>query len=167
MKRLFLSSAIVIASFTSAAAETFYATITNVQPRYHIVTNSVPTKQCYETQVPVYGSVQGEGASGGDVLGGAIIGGILGKALTDNDKGAAFGAIVGAMGAAENKKTSKQIVGYQKQTKCDTVYVQEQSQQLKDYKISFQWQGVYGSAYTFNHYNVGDRIPVEVRLRAK
>ena len=93
MKRLFLSSAIVIASFTSAAAETFYATITNVQPRYHIVTNSVPTKQCYETQVPVYGSVQGEGASGGDVLGGAIIGGILGKALTDNDKGAAFGAI--------------------------------------------------------------------------
>ena len=78
----------------TAKAETFYATITNVQPRYHIVNNSVPTKQCYETQVPIYGQTQGEGASGGDVLGGAIIGGILGKALTDNDKGAAFGAIV-------------------------------------------------------------------------
>mgnify|MGYP001199401106 CR=1 FL=1 len=120
-----------------------------------------------QLKVPMICIIIGEGASGGDVLGGAIIGGILGKALTDNDKGAAFGAIVGAMGAAENKKTSKQIVGYQKQTKCDTVYVQEQSQQLKDYKISFQWQGVYASAYTFNHYNVGDRIPVEVRLRAK
>lgn len=167
MKKLLLSSALVVASFTTASAETFYATITNVQPRFHIVNNSVPRKQCYETQVPIYGQTQGGGASGGDVLAGAILGGILGKGLTNKDNGAAAGAVIGGMIAAENKKGSKQIVGYQNQTKCDTVYIQEQSQQLKDYKISFQWQGVYGSAYTFNSYNIGDRIAVEVRLRAK
>ena len=51
---------------------------------------------CNIVDVPIYGKTGG-GASAGDVLGGMIIGGLLGKGVTNKDNGAPVGAVIGGM----------------------------------------------------------------------
>ena len=167
MKKLLITTAVLFATATSAFA-TEYARITKIEPRYTTGYQNVPATHCQDVQVPIYGTVQGQGATGGDVLAGMIIGGILGKGVSGNDKGAAAGAVMGGVIAADNGNSNRQVVtGYRTETQCSEVMVREQVSQIKDYLITFEWNGVYGTAYTYNNYNIGQRIPVEVRLRAK
>lgn len=166
MKNLIAAGALSLVATGAVAQE--YATITYVEPRYVTETISRPYQSCYMVDVPIYGNVGGGGATGGDVLGGAIIGGLIGKGASGNDKGAAVGAILGGMIAAENKNNGQRaIVGYQQQQQCETRYDTENVTKIKDYKIRFEWNGYGGSAYTYNNYSVGDRLPVEVSIRAK
>ena len=153
---------------STAFAQTELATVTSVVPNYEIQKTNVPSTRCTEVQVPIYGSVQGQGASGGDVLAGALIGGILGKALTGDDKGAGFGALVGAMGSAEKKNQSSQkIVGYETRKQCGVFYQEESIRKIKNYRITYEWMGIRGSSYTYNNYSIGARIPVNVSINAK
>ena len=85
MKNLIAAGAISLVATTSAMAQTVQATITNIEPRYIKSYQNVPSTQCQDVQVPIYGTVQGNGASGGDVLAGMILGGILGKGVTGKD----------------------------------------------------------------------------------
>jgi len=170
MKKLFTTTALLATMATSAIAaqsDTVYATITQINPRYESVFQEVPVTRCQDVQVPIYGQTQGNGASGGDVLGGMIIGGLLGKGATGNDKGAAIGAILGGVVAADNKQSKQVVTGYRTERQCTEVMSTKQVTVIKDYKIRFQWNGFGGTAYTFNDYRIGDRIPVEIRLRAK
>lgn len=167
MKNIFLAAVFALAPI-AAHADTKYATITSVEPRYDTVYQNVPTTQCQNVQVPVYGTVQGNGASGGDVLAGMIIGGILGKGITGNDNGAAAGAVMGGVIAADNQNRNRQVVtGYRTERQCTEVMQRQAVTQIRDYLISFEWRGMYGSAYTYNTYNVGDLIPVTVSVVAQ
>ena len=72
-----------------------------------------PTRSCSVVDVPIYGST-GKSQTG-EVLGGAIIGGILG-----NQVGGGKGAILGADFA--NKKGGQQtIVGYKQVEQCEII----------------------------------------------
>jgi uncharacterized protein YcfJ len=167
MKTLLTASVLALAA-TSAVAQTKYATITNVQPNYRTVYMNVPQQQCQDVDVPVYGSVKGNGADGGDVLGGMIIGGLLGKGATGNDDGAAIGAILGGIVAAENgKKPNQQIIGYRVERQCSEVMVREQQREIKNYTITYRWNGVTAQSYTYNRYRVGDTLPVTVSIIAQ
>lgn len=167
MKTLLTASVLALVA-TSAAAQTKYATITNVQPNYQTVYMNVPQQQCQNIEVPVYGSVKSGGASGGDVLGGMIIGGILGKGATGKDDGAAIGAIIGGIVAAENgKKPNQQIIGYRTERQCSEVMIREQQREIKNYTITYRWNGVTAQSYTYNNYRVGDRLPVTVNIIAQ
>ena len=117
--------------------------------------------------MPVYGTVQGGGASGADVLGGMIIGGLLGKGVTGKDNGAAAGAVLGGMIAADNNRGRQVITGYRIEQQCREVMVREEKRQLKNYYIQFEWNGVTGQAYTFNNYSVGDRLNATVNISAQ
>ena len=140
---------LVLSSFIGLVAGTANATVYNTvtgqlikkEPVYTFVHKRKPQQVCTSVDVPVYGTVQNgqSGATGGDVLAGAIIGGILGKAITGQDNGAGFGALVGAMTSAEKKKggTNQQIVGYTKENRCQTNYVSVQE------KVANQWKLVY------------------------
>tara|TARA_Y100000114_G_scaffold144460_1_gene153060 strand:- start:534 stop:1034 length:501 start_codon:yes stop_codon:yes gene_type:complete len=165
--KLFTSLLIVIVSTIPAYANTVTATVSSIQPIYHNTTVRTPTNVCQDVEVPVYGTVQGNGASSGDVLTGMIIGGLLGKGVSGNDKGAAAGAVLGGMISADNKKSKQVITGYRLERQCHTTYINETQRQLKHYKIWFTWNGIDGTAFTYNNYQIGDRIPVEVSLRAK
>lgn len=167
MKNLLVTTAAAMIIAGSASAQTKYATITNVQPNYQNTYQNVPTTQCNDVEVPVYGTVQGNGASSGDVLGGMIIGGLLGKGATGNDKGAAAGAVLGGMIAADNNRSRQVITGYRTERQCSEVMVRQQVRQIKNYQITYRWQGVTSRSYTYNNYNVGDRIPVTVSIVAQ
>ena len=60
----------------------------------------------------------------GAFVGGAIVGGILGKAITEKDGGAAIGAIIGGALANESQKgqTTTKIIGYNEEIVCGTKY---------------------------------------------
>ena len=137
----------VIGGCNYAMAESYVTTgkLINKQPVLTNVVNRQPQQVCRNVEVPVYGTVQNNnsGASGGDVLAGAIIGGILGKALTGQDNGAAFGALAGAMTSAEKKKggTSQQIIGHRTEQRCKTEYHNVQSQVVNQYRLTHNISG--------------------------
>ncbi len=87
------------------------------------VFESIPYELCSNQQQPVYGEVLTENDPSAFV-GGAIVGGILGKAITDKEGGAALGAIIGGAIANENQKnkTKRKIIGYNDGLVCRTKF---------------------------------------------
>lgn len=160
-----ITAAMLTAMATTASAE--YATITNIKTNYRTETVTQPQQRCQDVQVPIYGRTQGNGASSSDVLGGMIIGGLLGGTASGKDAGAAAGAVIGGLIAADQGKQGKQVItGYQTQRQCETVYVQSNQRTVKNYRITYEWNGIRGQSYTYNNYRVGDRIPVNVSINA-
>ena len=164
MKNLLATVAMVTLA-TPALAETF-ATITSIQPNYQEVTSNQPIRICNDVEVPIYGRTGG-GASGADVLGGMIIGGLLGKGVTGKDNGAAAGAVLGGIIAADNNQGQRGIVGYKREKQCYNENRYTTERQIKNYTIRYEWRGVVGKSYTYNDYNVGDRLPINVSISAK
>lgn len=97
MKKLILAAAMAVSASAGLADEVqrtkVEATITDY---YRTALIRTPSEQiiCQDRT----------GASAGDILGGIIIGGLLGKGATGQDQGAAAGAIIGGMIAADNNQ---------------------------------------------------------------
>lgn len=117
MKSLLLAGVVAVVVALPAHAENVRAYITD---EYKTVTKRIPTTEqiCRNVDVPIYGKKNG-GASAGDVLGGMIIGGLIGKGATGKDNGAAAGAVIGGMIAADKKHSQETIIGYRQETRCE------------------------------------------------
>ena len=87
------------------------------------VFDQIPYQNCSMQKIPIYGKIQSK-PDAGAVVGGAVLGGIIGKAITKKDKGAAVGAIVGGVLANENQKakSSTEVIGYESKQKCQTKF---------------------------------------------
>ena len=83
----------------------------------------IPYEFCTNQKTPVFGVVQNRPNTGA-VLGGAVLGGIIGKTVTKKDGGAAVGAIIGGAIANENQKskTSTGVIGYENTRVCKTKF---------------------------------------------
>tara|TARA_X000001382_G_scaffold126759_1_gene113752 strand:- start:239 stop:763 length:525 start_codon:yes stop_codon:yes gene_type:complete len=165
MKKLLsiLSLVAVGACATPAAAET--ATVTHVEPNWIEVVRTVPVKKCSVAQVPIYEQVNGQGATGLDVLFGTLFGGLAGKALTDKDEGAVAGAVIGGVVAAEAGRSPQlRIVGYEDKEICTNRYVQRTESVPEDYTIQYDWNGYQGWGVVDDQYIVGDEIEVNVSV---
>ena len=87
------------------------------------VFEQIPFQSCRNQNVPVYGKIQSQ-PDVGAVVGGAVLGGIIGKAVTKKDGGAAVGALVGGALANENQKirTTTGVIGYENRQVCETKF---------------------------------------------
>ena len=87
------------------------------------VFEQLPYQNCSVQKVPIYGKIQ-QKPDAGAVVGGAVLGGIIGKAITKKDRGAAFGAFVGGALANENQKTKTTtgVIGFENKQKCQTKF---------------------------------------------
>ena len=87
------------------------------------VFEQIPYQNCSIQKVPIYGKIQSKPDTGA-VVGGAVLGGIIGKTVTKKDSGAAFGALVGGALANENQKTkiTTGVVGYENRQRCQTKF---------------------------------------------
>jgi|TARA_R110001592_G_scaffold61672_7_gene188321 uncharacterized protein YcfJ len=83
---------------------------------------SSTSTECYNVDVPIYGTVRKNKAGEGALLG-AILGGVSGKVITGDDGGAAVGALFGAIVGADKggKKTETVITGYRVERQCNDV----------------------------------------------
>lgn len=155
--------------FASSASAEEYATVTSVKPNYQNVSVPRYRTDCQINQVPIYGSVQGQ-ASTGDTIVGAIIGGAIGNQVgggSGKDAATVLGAIIGADIANKRPQQQQQIIGYREEQTCNNVTYYETQEEIKNYTIRYEWRGIQGSTRTYNNYRVGDRIPVEITVRAK
>ena len=151
MKKLVTIAAVLsmFGSVAFAANQRIQATVVDLQETYRDVVKQVPVQSCQVVDVPIYKEVtSGGGASGSDILGGIIAGGVAGKVITNDDKGAAIGAIIGAMTQADRKqKKETVIVGYKQQQQCSTVYEQRQVSVRGDNVVTLETDN--GDRYQF------------------
>ena len=105
----------------------------------------IPVTKCVIEEVPIFQNQSGGNDDLGSFVSGALIGGIMGKAITKEDGGAAVGAVIGGVLANESQKStaSNRIVGYEEKKGCTrkvkTVGTQEE--QYSHSTITFQLDG--------------------------
>jgi len=88
-------------------------------------------------KVEVCKNVSGSGDKTGDTIGGAVIGGILGKALTGDDNAAGLGALFGGLLAHQNsQKDNSHII-----CKYETRYKETSKSVYSHSIVSFIYQG--------------------------
>ncbi len=87
--------------------------------------------RCETKQVPY--QVR-EGAKPENVVGGALIGGVIGKVATGENAGAAAGAIIG--GAVANEKGKKTVTRYREVETCSKVFVPERIEDTEALRLS-------------------------------
>jgi uncharacterized protein YcfJ len=164
MKKFILAAVGVFFATTATAQANEYATVTAVKPIYSTVSRPITEQQCNVVEVPIYG--QGQMNQDGAIIGG-IVGGLLGNTIgKGSGKTAATG--VGAMaGAIIGGKGDKQVVGYRQEQRCNNITRYEQSEELKYYKVQYEWNGVYGTTSMARPVSVGQQIPVTVSINAR
>jgi len=109
----------LIAGLLAITTPAIADTSASIQDHFKTVIEQTPyrVEVCKDVQTPIYGNVGG-GASAGDVLGGMIIGGLIGKGVTNKDNGAAAGAVIGGMIAADKNQSKQGVTGYRTERQC-------------------------------------------------
>ena len=148
-KMMFAALAAGMMISTSASAVE-YAKVVDVVERH--ANRSVPTQQCRTVNVPVYGSQSRNngGAIGSVVDGtfgsteglvGGIVGGLLGSQIgggSGKNWATAGGVILGSQ-IANKQRQNNNVVAYQEQSVCDTVYVTESF--VSGYDVTLDYKG--------------------------
>ena len=177
MNKLLISAALVLTMASTAHAGTFVVKgdVTSVKPNYVTISKSVPTQQCQEIDIPIYNQSSSNGNNNhvGNILG-AIVGGVVGNQFGGgNGKtaatagGAVIGSIVGGTLQENNNSNNRDVVGYRRETRCTMVDHVTTEQKIKDYTVKYEWNGFHGAVITYNQFNVGDAITLNMDLRAK
>ena len=169
MNRIVYWAGVIAVIAAPAFADTRTARVTHVEPNYTNTQVRVPTTQCNDVKVPIYGTVQRQGNAGEAALTGMIIGGLVGKGATGKDDVAAAGAVIGGIiGANRSQTRTEQVItGYQYERQCNQVMTTQTERQIRNYTVTYEWNGVKGTSYTYNQYRVGDRIQVTVNIVAQ
>ena len=153
--------------FASAESFTVQGRVTGVETIYKTRTTTKPVQQCWLEEVPVYGH-SGNNDTTGDMLKGAIIGGIIGNNLKGEDGGGAAGAVLGGILGHQNSKNKngQVITGYRQVEQCTTQYNTHTEEYLAGYKITYSALGLSGVVSRTNKMHIGDSINVNVQISA-
>ena len=83
-----------------------------------------PQNECRDVQVPIMG-VLDRPANAGEVIGGALIGGVIGNQIgggSGKDIATILGAGSGAILASDQRRREPVVVGYRTEKRCEIVY---------------------------------------------
>ena len=74
---------------------------------------------------------------------GMVLGGLIGKGATGKDNGAAAGAVIGGIIAADKKQGSQQVVGYKQVNQCseNTTYTTTSNEVYSHSVVEFYHEG--------------------------
>lgn len=156
-------AAIAVSLFPSVVfADGNYALITAVHPVYKDNYVTEYKTHCYDVKVPIY--VQKRG-SDGDVLTGAIIGGVIGNQLGSGSNKDAMTVLGVIIGADQGSRSTRQVVrGYTMEERCDTESYQVNEPYVSHYKIRYEYNGVEYNDTTNRHYTLGQRVKIRTSL---
>lgn len=166
MKSILLATAIALSPFVALAdgPSDNYAVITAVHPIYEDRYVTRYETQCRDVEVPIYQSRRT--ASDGDVIAGAIVGGVIGNQFgsgSGRDAMTVLGAIVGANHASN--RTSREIVGYRIEEHCDSVARRVNEPIISSYRIEYTFNGYMYYQETTRQYTLGQRVLIQPALR--
>lgn len=167
MKNLILAIAIAItpsAVMADGPSRESHAVITAVHPIYVNQHVERIERECYNVDVPVYGTVHG--GSDGDVLAGALIGGVIGNQFGNGSGKEAMtvlGAILGANRGANSTRDA--VVGYRVEQRCENVRRVVNEPVLSHYRISYTYNGHEYHQETHRKYTLGQRVSVQPNLK--
>ena len=166
MKKTILGLFAAIALATSAQAQmnVQYGTITSVIENWTHETRRVPYDDCSTVRVPITGRHYNGGSAGTDALAGMIIGGLLGKGISGNDRGAAAGAVIGGVIGADNHRPRHSSREYREEYRCVTKYDYVREPVVAGYTVQYMYEGHLYSFNTFKEYNIGDKIRLNIRV---
>jgi uncharacterized protein YcfJ len=133
-----------------------FVRIMEVAPNYTIGHLEVPETRCYDVSIPVY---QNNRSSNGDILAGAIIGGVLGKLATNDDGGAVAGVVIGSLiGSIDGNNI---LMGYQNVQQCETIIVRELAEIIQGYTVTYSGKLGVGIVNTRYQYPIGTVMSLE------
>lgn len=136
-----------------------YAKVVSTTPIYRQVRVSVPREECHDERV-VY---RNPGYRNGDVLFGAILGGVAGHQFGSgrgNAAATAAGALIGASIAQDRHGTVRERVAYE--PVCTTYRDTRYEERIDGYDVTYKLHGrVY---HTRMSHDPGNRIPVRVAV---
>jgi uncharacterized protein YcfJ len=139
------------------------ARVVDVQPVYQTVTYQVPREICQEQRVQT-GAYGGQSAA--PPLLGAVLGGVLGHAVTHKNQpvGTAIGAVVGgAIGYNIAKQNAQpQYATYGTQEVCNTVNDTHEEQRISGYQVRYEYLGQRYTTMTSNPPGSTVRVRVDV-----
>lgn len=169
MKKLFFGVAglaMILATTTQAATFVVQGTVTDVTPNTVQVQIPDHQRQCSVVDVPIYGSSQ---PNNGNAILGAIIGGVIGNQFGSGDGNKAATAAGAAIGAVKGSQmqSDRPIVGYKREERCHMVENFRYESKIRDYTVKYEWNGYKGAVVTYNQFSVGDKINLNMDLRAK
>lgn len=147
-------SSILLSVVPTALYADGIASVVSVQQSYkeQVITSYV--SECEQIEVPSYRY----SGSGGNVIAGAIIGGLIGNQFgsgSGKDAMTALGAIVGA------ERASKERSGYRLETRCYDVPRQEYVYIPDGYNVTYSYNGRYHTFHTYKDYQPGDNIIIK------
>lgn len=148
MKKLIAIAAAISMFAAPVFAGTYYEAgkVVTSEKVYSYAIEQVPVERCY--------NVGSRPSNGGDVLTGMIIGALIGKGATGNDKGAAAGAVIGGV-IAGDKNHNRQV--------CETVYEERKVGRGGQYKITVMLDnGGYHTFYSDRSHQYNERVFVPV-----
>ena len=145
---------VLVAALATATQATANGNASDVAVFHHnktvVVNNPKKVRECRDVKVPVYDQYKTEGDAAGGALLGMILGGLVGKGVTGDDKGAAAGAIFGGLVGADKgaqPKNGQAVTGYRTENRCDYVtYYRTIERTEYDYSI-INWK-IDGITYT-------------------
>ena len=113
-------TATLVAFLTTPVYASTEVDIAEIVDHYKTVIKQIPYTEetCRLVDVPVYGNV-GKEPTTGDILTGAIIGGVIGNNIKGEKNGGAAGAVIGGLIGA-NKGKEQGVVGYRQEEQCTT-----------------------------------------------
>ncbi len=162
----FLSLSLTVVASYPAIASTdsidAMARVIKYSERYVTVRESRPTEECRE--VTVSGS-KGSTSSDTPELLGAIVGGALGKNIS-NDKDGKTGAIIGGLlGASiasdlEKKNAESKRTPSRTEVRCSTVHREVEVQRIDGYDVTYEYNGHLFTSQTKTP--PGNAIPVKI-----
>jgi uncharacterized protein YcfJ len=139
------------------------ARVVDVQPMYQTVSYQVPREICQEQRVQ---TASGGGQSAAAPVLGAVIGGVLGHAVTSKNQpvGTAIGAVLGgALGYnIARQNAHPQYATYGTQEVCSTVQDTHEEQRLSGYRVQYDYLGQRYTTITRSQPGSTVRVRVDV-----
>lgn len=160
--KTFILAAVVAAISTAASAVTRNAEVWHVETVTVAEQTYQSQRHCAMQQVPVYGTVHTQHSGNGNILAGAIIGGLIGGTSKGHDSGILPGAIIGGLlGSTQQPRASQVVTGYRMEEVCNNVSVPV-SNSKEQYIVHWKWNHKRGYFYSnFTHF-VGQTVQVNV-----
>lgn len=168
MRKFSAISAVLMMLGSAVSAGQIQATVINMEETYRDVVKQVPIQNCGIVDVPVYQQQVVGVPKTGDMIAGALLGGVIGNQFgggSGKDVATFLGAVLGAQRVNNNVNRQQVLTGYRQEQRCETVYQNKNTAVRGDNVVTVRTSdGTQMKFPTQRWYRKGTRINLNVSI---